>query len=45
MASLVIDSVCKTFGSVEVLRGIDIAIEAGEFLVLVGPRLRQIHPA
>ena len=37
MASLVIDSVCKTFGSVEVLRGIDIAIEAGEFLVLVGP--------
>jgi len=37
MASLVIDSVCKSFGSVEVLRGIDIAIEAGEFLVLVGP--------
>jgi multiple sugar transport system ATP-binding protein len=37
MASLVIDNVCKSFGSVEVLRGIDIAIEAGEFLVLVGP--------
>ena len=37
MASLVIDSVCKSFGAVEVLRGIDIAIEAGEFLVLVGP--------
>ncbi len=37
MASLVIDNVCKSFGSVDVLRGIDIAIEAGEFLVLVGP--------
>ena len=37
MASLVIDNVCKSFGAVDVLRGIDIAVEAGEFLVLVGP--------
>ncbi|THB70727.1 MAG: sn-glycerol-3-phosphate ABC transporter ATP-binding protein UgpC [Desulfobulbaceae bacterium] len=37
MASLVIDQVYKRFGSVEVLKGINIAIEAGEFLVLVGP--------
>lgn len=37
MASLVIDNVRKSFGSVEVLKGIDIAIEPGEFLVLVGP--------
>lgn len=37
MASLVIENVRKSFGAVEVLRGIDIAIEAGEFLVLVGP--------
>lgn len=37
MASLVIDQVYKTFGTVEVLKGIDISIEAGEFLVLVGP--------
>lgn len=37
MASLVIDNVRKSFGSVEVLRGIDIAAAAGEFLVLVGP--------
>lgn len=37
MAPLVIDQVYKTFGSVEVLKGINISIEAGEFLVLVGP--------
>jgi multiple sugar transport system ATP-binding protein len=37
MASLVIDKVRKSFGPVEVLRGIDIAVETGEFLVLVGP--------
>jgi multiple sugar transport system ATP-binding protein len=37
MASLVIDNVRKAFGSVEVLKGIDIAIQSGEFLVLVGP--------
>jgi multiple sugar transport system ATP-binding protein len=37
MASLVIDNVTKAFGRVEVLKGIDIAVEPGEFLVLVGP--------
>ena len=37
MASLVIDEVFKRFGSVEVLKGINICIEPGEFLVLVGP--------
>ena len=37
MASLLIDKVRKSFGAVEVLRGIDIAVTAGEFLVLVGP--------
>jgi len=37
MASLVIDKVRKAFGAVEVLRGIDIAVNPGEFLVLVGP--------
>jgi multiple sugar transport system ATP-binding protein len=37
MASLVIDNVRKSFGPVEVLKGIDIAIDASEFLVLVGP--------
>jgi multiple sugar transport system ATP-binding protein len=37
MASLTIDNVQKRFGPVEVLKGIDIAIDDGEFLVLVGP--------
>lgn len=37
MASLVIDQVYKKFGDVEVLKGINISIEPGEFLVLVGP--------
>lgn len=37
MAALVIDSVKKSYGSTEVLSGIDIAIDDGEFLVLVGP--------
>ncbi|AUG53090.1 ABC transporter ATP-binding protein [Thalassospira marina] len=37
MASLTLDKVRKTFGSVEVLKEINLAIEDGEFLVLVGP--------
>ncbi|AJD52265.1 multiple sugar transport system ATP-binding protein [Thalassospira sp. MBR-102] len=37
MASLTLDKVRKAFGPVEVLKEINIAIEDGEFLVLVGP--------
>jgi multiple sugar transport system ATP-binding protein len=37
MASLELDDIRKRFGSQEILKGIDIAVEAGEFLVLVGP--------
>ena len=37
MASLEIVNIKKRFGDVEILKGIDIAVEAGEFLVLVGP--------
>jgi len=37
MASLTVNNVTKTFGSVEVLKGISLAIESSEFLVLVGP--------
>jgi len=37
MASLSIDHVEKSFGNTEVLKGIDIDIDSGEFLVLVGP--------
>ncbi|MFO1035235.1 MAG: sn-glycerol-3-phosphate ABC transporter ATP-binding protein UgpC [Geminicoccaceae bacterium] len=37
MASLEIRNVKKRFGPVDILKGIDIAIDDGEFLVLVGP--------
>ena len=37
MASIEIKSAVKKFGDVEVLHGVDIAIEDGEFVVLVGP--------
>ena len=37
MASVILQSVSKTFGAVKVLSGIDLSIEDGEFVVLVGP--------
>src|SRR3954469_344847 len=37
MAALVIRDVRKRFGATEVLKGIDMEIENGEFTVLVGP--------
>ncbi|NVK41346.1 MAG: ABC transporter ATP-binding protein [Oceanospirillaceae bacterium] len=37
MANLTIDNVVKTYGQTEVLKGINIAINKGEFLILVGP--------
>jgi multiple sugar transport system ATP-binding protein len=37
MATLEINSLRKRFGTIEVLKGIDIALEKGGFLVLVGP--------
>ena len=37
MASLTISNLYKSFGAVEVLKGIDLSIEDGGFLVLVGP--------
>jgi multiple sugar transport system ATP-binding protein len=37
MASLSIRNLNKNFGAVEVLKGIDIEAETGEFVVLVGP--------
>ncbi|MBI5271238.1 MAG: ABC transporter ATP-binding protein [Burkholderiales bacterium] len=36
MGALSIRQVRKTFGPVEILKGIDIEVEAGEFLILVG---------
>jgi multiple sugar transport system ATP-binding protein len=37
MAFLEIDSLRKRFGSLEILKGIDLTLEKGGFLVLVGP--------
>ena len=37
MQALKIQNVEKTFGSVKVLKGIDLEIEPGQFLILVGP--------
>ena len=37
MASVTLRNVSKVFGTVNVLSGIDLAIEDGEFVVLVGP--------
>src|SRR6187431_1174593 len=37
MASVALRQVRKSFGSTEVVRGVDVAIDDGEFCVLVGP--------
>jgi multiple sugar transport system ATP-binding protein len=37
MGALSIRNVKKSFGTVDILKGIDIEVEAGEFLILVGP--------
>ncbi|MCB1357565.1 MAG: ABC transporter ATP-binding protein, partial [Maritimibacter sp.] len=37
MANVQIDNVFKRFGSAEVMHGVSVDIEDGEFVVLVGP--------
>ncbi|RYX93337.1 MAG: sn-glycerol-3-phosphate ABC transporter ATP-binding protein UgpC [Comamonadaceae bacterium] len=37
MASILIDNVSKSYGAVDVLRGVTVPIADGEFVVLVGP--------
>jgi multiple sugar transport system ATP-binding protein len=37
MAGLTISNICKHFGSIEILKGIDLTVQDGEFLILVGP--------
>ncbi len=36
MSALAIENLCKSFGEVQTLKGIDIALDSGEFLVLLG---------
>ncbi len=37
MTALKLDKICKSFGTVEVLKDIDLTVENGEFVVFVGP--------
>jgi len=37
MTALSLSNVCKSFGSVKVLKNIDLAVEEGEFVVFIGP--------
>src|SRR5262249_24525518 len=37
MGSLVLESVKKSFGTVDVIKGVDLKVENGEFVVFVGP--------
>ncbi|MEX1058255.1 MAG: ATP-binding cassette domain-containing protein, partial [Natronospirillum sp.] len=37
MASLTIDNVHKSFGDTHILKGIDMQVKDGEFIILVGP--------
>lgn len=37
MTALSLKNICKSFGSVEVLKNIDLEVEEGEFVVFVGP--------
>ncbi len=37
MAGLLLKNICKSFGATEVLKGVDLTISNGEFVVLVGP--------
>ena len=37
MSDVVLDGIAKSFGGTEVIRPLDLAVEAGEFIVFVGP--------
>ena len=37
MSSLSVSNVCKSYGDINILKGIDIDVGSGDFLVLVGP--------
>ena len=37
MGDVILKNVCKSFGSANILKGIDLDIKDGEFIVFVGP--------
>ena len=37
MSAIKLDNVKKSFGSVDVIKGVDLDIQANEFIVFVGP--------
>ena len=37
MATVSLNGIKKTFGKIDVIHGIDVEIEDGEFIVIVGP--------
>ena len=37
MADVKLSNVCKSFGQVDVIKGVDLEINKGEFVVFVGP--------
>ncbi len=37
MARVVLENICKSFGSVDIMKGISLTVEDGEFCVFVGP--------
>ena len=45
MAAITLKNIRKSFGDVEVIKGVDIDIGDGEFVVFVGPSGCEIHPS
>jgi ABC-type sugar transport system ATPase subunit len=44
MAGLALSGVRKSFGQTDIIHGVDLDIEDGEFVVFVGPRVAASPP-
>jgi multiple sugar transport system ATP-binding protein len=45
MASITLKGLKKSYGATQIIKGVDITVEDGEFVVFVGLGLRQVHPS